>query len=548
MLKRREATDLPRIEGWSRSVAYLHRLKASGSGATSTTLLESRMMGLGKSTLFAQLALISCLLAPDALAMHAAVQKSVPRRTVIKPRGDGRRIFAVALSLDGKMMAAAGATPIYLWELESRRKVVTLNSHTGAIEAIEFSPNGKVLAAAGVDGTVNLWKVPSGDQLLELAGDGFPVSSLTISPDGERLAAASQSGTVMIWDTANGRKLRSFRSHKGEITSIVFSPDGRTIASAGNYVDSKIRIWRASSGVLLQTLPGHRPNTNSIAFSPDGNLLLSGGSDKIIQLWEIASGHQVLSLRGHTNDVYSVAFSLNGRTLISAGGDYTIRLWDAALAKEITKLKGHDGKVVSIALSSDSKRLASGSHDGKVLLWELPAARKRENAQIKGAKSNELEDLWSDISGKNASKAYKAIWALAQSQSEAVTLLIEKLKPPSPNDPVRIRRLISELDGEEPAIRNKAFGELAELGLQPEPAIRKAYEETTSPELRLRLTALIRRLEGPVPEVPEALRRLRAIQVLERIGTDKSRAILRSLGTRDALEALHRLKDKGERR
>ena len=104
------------------------------------------------------------------------------------------------------------------------------------------------------------------------------------------------------------------------------------------------------------------------------------------------------------------------------------------------------------------------------------------------------------------------------------------------------------LESEQFAVREKAQRELEELGDLAEPVLRQALEGKPSLEMRRRVQAVLEHLRGPVTQ-PELLRSLRAVAVLEDIGTPEARGLLETLAadadearqTREAKAALRRL-------
>jgi hypothetical protein len=96
--------------------------------------------------------------------------------------------------------------------------------------------------------------------------------------------------------------------------------------------------------------------------------------------------------------------------------------------------------------------------------------------------------------------------------------------------------------------REQAIRELERLGELAEPALRKALEGQPSLEVRRRVEGLLQKLDGPVT-LPQHLRSLRAIEVLEHIGTPAAQQVLAQLAkgataahlTREAQAAVARL-------
>ncbi len=73
-------------------------------------------------------------------------------------------------------------------------------------------------------------------------GHSDAVSGVAWSPDGKRIASASSDGTVQVWNAANGSALSTYRGNTSEMLAVAWSPDSTHIASASN--DKTVQIWR----------------------------------------------------------------------------------------------------------------------------------------------------------------------------------------------------------------------------------------------------------------------------------------------------------------
>jgi WD40 repeat protein len=80
--------------------------------------------------------------------------------------------------------------------------VTVLTAHTGQVEDIVYSPDGKLMATASIDHTVRIWDANTGRPLRTLQHPG-PVDAVTFNPSGDRLATLDYAGTIRIWDACS---------------------------------------------------------------------------------------------------------------------------------------------------------------------------------------------------------------------------------------------------------------------------------------------------------------------------------------------------------
>jgi WD40 repeat protein len=343
----------------------------------------------------------------------------------------------VAFSPDGKtLVSGSGDNNIIMWNAATRGAISKplLDNSRGA-ESVTFSPNGKIVASGGSDGTIRLWNAATGERVglwtvaadrpIEYTTENAKVSSsshlfvesVAFSPDGKMLAAGTLDGSISLWDVAAGKQLGKPLKYSGEVRSVKFSRDGKVLASGGS--GGKVILWDVAKRQQIgQPLSGHPEDVYDVAFSPDGKILASVSCGKTnpetrtcgqgeIRLWNVDT-HQPLRqpLAGHTYYVTSIAFSPDGKLLASGSGDSKVILWNVTSGKPIGQpLDGHTRGVNSVAFSPHGKILASGSDDHKVILWDVATGKPLTHSLVDPYSKHQVNEVAFSPDGKTLASA-----------------------------------------------------------------------------------------------------------------------------------------------
>lgn len=235
--------------------------------------------------------------------------------------------------------------------------------HTGGIEAIAYSPDGKYILTGSTDNTAKLWDI-KGHEILTFTGHTDGVNSVVFSPDGKQVFTGSRDGTAILWDLT-GKILRTFSGHKKLIESVAFSPDGKQVLTGGR--DNDAKLW-SLDGREIQTFKGHEKDINTVAFSPDGQQILTSSKDSTAKIWSL-NGVVVQTFSGHKGKVKSAVFSPDGKQVLTASDDNTAKLWNLD-GRIVQTLTGHTDQVNMAVFSPDGNYILTGSHDQKAKLWK----------------------------------------------------------------------------------------------------------------------------------------------------------------------------------
>jgi WD40 repeat protein len=498
----------------------------------------------------------------------------------------------LAVSPDGRTIVSADSEPVlrpgdvstlsnehqptlHLWDAASGKLLHALDGNDWIIACL-FSPDGKQVISASKLGTVEVWDAATGKKqrrfnLEASEGNSITLHTVAISADGKRLSAVASVGQIgreqlFVYDLATGKqrarhpcqglqiesRLRTVHNVRVFVVHLhtTFTPDGECVSV---HRDGRTGFEDITTRCSQTTLP--KDVGAPLVFSPDGRLVAAivrsknqEDESRSLCLIETTSGEEVVRLEKQVFE--QTAFTPDGRALVMAGRK-ALRVWDTdtgALVHEMVWPESirdvHDEVEISSLAVLPSGRVVTGMREGEILMWDLcpstwPVPKARADLSTK-----EIEALWSSLAGE-ASSAHRAISQLSAAPGPTVSWMNEHLHPVAV-DGKRIDKLFADLEGDSFEVREVASEKLARMRYRAEPMLRRALEGKPSLELRRRIEAI---LAEPRPQPIEVLRTLRAIAVLERIGTPEARRVLEKVAagaeapeTSAAQQALKRLK------
>jgi WD40 repeat protein len=433
-----------------------------------------------------------------------------------------RRVF---FAPDGNRLVSVGDDrTIRVWDVPGTKLIRTIPLQRG-MDVWAFAPDGSALIGIDERLTVHRWPVDGGPKTIIDLRDaqklniGLRARDVHALPDGTLAVLAWPRSpeyrlnrfSFSVWDLGTGRLLRWGGDPGNEFhgDSCRLSADGRLAAGPDAAFDTRTG---AKSGV-----PASPFGTGGMPlFSPDSRLL-AAASPRDSRVWELATGRVITDLP--INSLDQAAFSSDGRRLAAVNGE-RIAVWDVGLRKQIADWQVA-ARVETIAFSPDGRTVATGHHDGTILLWRVPAPVP-DGAWSAG----EANAAWDALLDDLPANAYPALWQLIDFPAETVRFLRSKaaLAPPAGAD--EIDRAIAGLDSTRFAERVAASKRLRELGRAAEGPLRQALKRGPSAEQSARIEALLSGLEPVARPRGEDLRSIRAVAVVEYIGTDEARRLL----------------------
>lgn len=319
-----------------------------------------------------------------------------------------RQLAAAAWAASPTTQAKSAMTTLLT---EQQRDSMLIGS-SGQVNAVTFSPDGKLVADAGLDGFIRVWNTRTGSPV----GKPMPCTSapapsfapnnplganaaaVVFSPGGRMLASAASDGTVRLWDPATGTLRAEFSNpdvggfDMNAEAGLAFTRDGKVLIAA---VGGAIRLWNTATGKQIGTPlteVTHRKTIPlvSLAVSPDGTMLAAGTVDGRILLWNTATWRQTSTINsaGPGTLVDSVAFSPDGKALAGQNNSGQIQLWNPVTGRKIGPaltatqyVQSISPSATSVAFNRNGTRLATAETDGTIRLWN-PATGQQIGSPI----------------------------------------------------------------------------------------------------------------------------------------------------------------------
>ena len=504
----------------------------------------------------------------------------------------------VAFSPDGKTLVTTGDT-VRLWDVTTGKPKwpdAAAGGHSRDVERIAWSADGRTVATAGADGRIFCWDADAGKPRWHFAGVANGVPEAVAVVGGEVRAVFRHFDDdgrptefeLRAWDAAVGKPLRAVELDSapsdsacqvtiraGEVVVVEISDDATVVL--GYDAATGKRRGRAAEPAL--------PNGGSAVVSDDGRYLLTArpgvlrladrkptppfekveamclqcgawnadgtlaagifhpddedGRDRAtLRVYERATGRLVRSFGLKEAKSFQVVWSPDGRSLVSSQWRGKIERFDLANgAVAEVPLPGWARSWDDGAWSSARQALARLAEDGTVLIWD-GRAKPKPVADAAGA--------WADLGSDDAAEAWAAVWALADAGTVGALAKAKRVEPPAAD---AVAASLVKFDDKEFRVREAASKRLAAFGEGATGLLRAALGRTPSAEAAGRIEALLAPFAADKPPAGEALRTVRAIAALERIGTAEAQAVLKDLAagvagarvTEEARDALDRL-------
>jgi WD40 repeat protein len=515
----------------------------------------------------------SRLLAVGSSDENAVVLRDLANNTEVRRLlGHRAQVYTMAFSPDGTQLATAEqgtADAIRLWDPRTGEERGTLSAPVaaGGFRCVRYSPDGRTLAAVYRPGGIAFWHVASGQRLFAADGHEAPIRALALSVDGSTLVTGDDCGTLHVRDRVTGI-LRQTLLLPWSTNGLAVSADGRIVAAGVNYEryedreyrsDRYVCVWDATTG---RELTRAEDGDECLALSPDGRLVLTrNGNDvvarstanrELIRRYSVRGTPKCCAASGDGRWLAVVVDAANSVALIDRSTGITVRtipvsglgtltfaaddrwlltarpgiaqLWEVATGNAVRTVKHAD--LVWAAATPDGRYLATGNFDRDTIrVWEM--ASGRECLHLAGHADGTRRAVFAPdgriliSAGRDATIVY---WDIFHAEFAAI-----RGRPLTPGER---EALWDRLSRDDAVAAHRAIVGLIHDG-QP-----------SAIQIGRRVEAV-----GRTATPADELRQLRAVVVLERIGGDVAKRVLKVLAagphesrpTAEAQAALRRL-------
>ncbi|MFC1799401.1 WD40 repeat domain-containing protein [Candidatus Eisenbacteria bacterium] len=299
----------------------------------------------------------SVAVSPDGSRIAAGCRDSTVRMWRIAEQGHGPRerrvgymVELVEFSLDGSQFGSSGFSEFDLWLTDGWKELTSEAIRKESFSTVRLDPTGSVVASAiWHGGGAKIWDTSDLSHVATVDRSGKGIEALAFSPNGKLFAMSYSDGNIRVWQRA------------GEA-----DPPSSSIGGVRRFFE---RLFKSSDWVNTITLRCPGEEADALAFNPDGVFLAAACEDSSVIVWNLNDQVIAANLSGFGCDVFDLAFSPNGQWLACAGWEgrvYSVLDWE-----QVAEITGHQNRVYSLSFFPDSDRIATCGRDATVRIWSL---------------------------------------------------------------------------------------------------------------------------------------------------------------------------------
>ena len=280
------------------------------------------------------------------------------------------RVWSVSFGPDGKFLASASTHEVLLWDLDKGEARPLCGGGSNYTDVV-FDPLGRYVAWASRDGSVTVQDVATSQR--KSFHDQKAASAIEFSPDGSLLAYSGDDGLIVIRRVDGWTVQNAIRTNVVDLVSISFSDDGKRLAAAG--LDGPVDVWTLpsdGSASLRVRVPAKDEKRWKVKYSPDGATLAIASWDGTVSFWDAETLHYRGTIDGSDERVNDIAFAANQDALLTVNESGAARFWNPASVKPMFVDTQDDSRETLVGrYSRDGTKFVAGGKDGMANLYRV---------------------------------------------------------------------------------------------------------------------------------------------------------------------------------
>lgn len=282
------------------------------------------------------------------------------------------QVNALEISPDGQMLAAAGYQHIRMFDVHGSSTAGPVVNYEGVsknVMSVGFQEAAQWMFTAGEDGTARTWDLRMRNLQCQCVFQaGAPVNSAVLHPNQHELVVGDANGVVHIWDMRAKAAVSHTPEPGASVHCVAIDPTAKYIACTTN----KCSVHILSADV-------DSPNSSKECEEGKENDKQATNTDqtRLLPVKKIADAHKRYALK--------CKFSPCSSMLVTSSADQTCRVWNVDNDFELTAEMGEEKQrwVWDVAFSADSQYLFTASSDNLARLWSLPNAANNFTHEVK---------------------------------------------------------------------------------------------------------------------------------------------------------------------
>lgn len=307
-------------------------------------------------------------LSPSLYADHLCDRRNFPTEVALELPDLGGEVWQLQFSHDGKKLAACGSPDqVIIWSTDTFTVVQTLDGHDGGVGNLAWSPDDTMLVTCAQDKYARLWNANAGTLLKKVKRFEEPVSGCVWANDSRSLVIGTLDRTLSLCTfNMDDDEIQDW-GKKHRVQDLCGSRDGRYLVAVDD--QHNIHVYNGLTRELEYDID-LKARPTSVSISQDSRHLLVNKRDGEAQLIDLTTRETVKKFLGHTGGDYVIRSAFGGANesfVISGSEDGNILIWHKNIGAPVERLTGHIPRTNAVAWNpTDACMLASCGDDEHV--------------------------------------------------------------------------------------------------------------------------------------------------------------------------------------